>query len=346
MSGKLVIIVGGQYGSEAKGTIAAHLARTTPNKLIATRVAGPNAGHTVYDEHGKPWPLRTIPVAAVAKPDAQLHIAPGSEIDETVLHDELNRLRQAGYPVNLHIDNQATILSPNHIDQETNRRMHQRLGSTGKGIGAARAARLLREAELYGGEHNTATEAMQHLAQGGEVHIEGTQGYGLGLHAGNYPFCTSSDCRAIDFAAMAGITPWDKRIAHLDIWIVLRTHPIRVAGNSGPLNNEITFEQLSQKLQQTIEPEKTTVTQKIRRIGEWEDQLALDAIQANGDTINTRLALTFADYLHPDAHGITNYYQLPQEARIWIEQKEHTLDRKFEIICTGPQTLIDRRFDQ
>ena len=43
-SGYVDIIIGGQYGSEGKGQIAAHLA---PDYDLLVRVGGPNAGHSV-----------------------------------------------------------------------------------------------------------------------------------------------------------------------------------------------------------------------------------------------------------------------------------------------------------
>ena len=68
MGAKLDVVVGAQYGSEAKGHLVADLAarrmKEGLNPLVV-RVAGPNAGHTGYDHNGKPWALRSVPVAAV-----------------------------------------------------------------------------------------------------------------------------------------------------------------------------------------------------------------------------------------------------------------------------------------
>src|SRR5882724_12243491 len=118
----LQVIVGGQYGSEGKGAIAAYLA-AEQDSLLALRVAGPNAGHTVIGrcppecpdgvppDHAvtsgtiagrhlasaHPWRLRHVPVAAVTNPDAQLALAPGSEIDPDVITQEILSLDAAGY---------------------------------------------------------------------------------------------------------------------------------------------------------------------------------------------------------------------------------------------------------
>lgn len=346
MKSRLKVIVGGQYGSEAKGSVAAHLARTCERPLMAIRVAGPNAGHTVYSDDGVRYPLRSIPVAAVARPGSMLGIAAGSEVDYRVLEDEMRLLEDDGFgPLQLMIDQQATVLDQEHHMSEARRAMHDRLGSTGKGIGAARAARIMRDADIVGGDADVADRAHYILGKGGEVHIEGTQGYGLGLHAGHYPFCTSSDCRAIDFMAMTGIMPWDPVVDDFEVWVTFRTYPIRVAGNSGPLNDETSFENLSRSLGVVIEPERTTVTNKVRRIGRWDRDLAAEAIKANG-TDRVRLALMFVDYLHPQAYGATAWDQLPVEAVRWIEREENALGLRFDLLGTGPRTIIDRRYDQ
>jgi len=77
-----------------------------------------------------------------------------------------------------------------------------------------------------------------------------------------------------------------------DIVGVARTFPIRVAGNSGPLPFETSFEAIGQ------DPEHTTVTQKVRRIGRFDPLAFRDAIRVNRPT---SLAITFADYLTQEA---------------------------------------------
>src|SRR5262249_25087084 len=128
-----------------------------------------------------------------------------------------------------------------------------RIGSTGKGIGAARAARIMRTAPLVEDQKqwptmvgDIADHIRARLRHNGNIQIEGTQGYGLGLHAGYYPYCTSSDCTAMHFMAMAGCPPWLVTPEELEVWVVFRTYPIRVAGNSGPLVRETTWEVVGQ----------------------------------------------------------------------------------------------------
>jgi adenylosuccinate synthase len=167
-------------------------------------------------------------------------------------------------------------------------------GSTRKGVGAARAERAMRRAyrvcdidqyeldelDVIVGDPGFSSMAM----------LEGTQGYWLGSHAGLYPYCTSSDCRAIDFLAMAGCT-----FNTATAWVVFRSFPIRIAGNSGPFEHETSWDEIG------VKPEFTTVTKKMRRVGRWEPGRTQAAI--HGNRIGSEwplVAMTFMDYLSPD----------------------------------------------
>jgi adenylosuccinate synthase len=355
--GTVDVVVGGQYGSEAKGHVTAQLTRRRIDEgqqVHVVRVAGPNAGHTAYGYlDQRPYALRTIPCAAVVHPDIQLYIATGSEIDLDVLSHEIEMLETAGYPIRdrLHIDGQATILTAAHIATETQLDIHKQLGSTGKGIGAARADRIMRRAAIWADlpRHqrfdlpiaDTRRDLWGRLRRPNHTMIiEGTQGYGLGLHAGDYPFCTSSDCRAIDFLAMVGISPWDPVVGKLDIWIAVRTYPIRVAGNSGPLRDELDWADLAERTGGYIKPERTTVTQKIRRVGEYDASLVGAAIRANGGPAeNVHLALTFADYLDPQLAGATTLEQLNQSTPV-CEFIVDVMPDRVHLVCTGPDTAV------
>lgn len=349
---KLQVVVGGQYGSEAKGACTAFLARkAVENGLtVVIRVAGPNAGHTAYDDQGRKWPLRQIPCAAVVHPEIELYIGAGSEIDFGVLLDEINRLEAAGIEIRtrLAVDAQATLITDRH--RETEAQLVGAIGSTGKGIGAARADRLMRGAATVGQQRqmfedhgiavvdNSPAHFYHHLRMPeATVLIEGTQGYALGLHAGYYPQCTSSDCRAIDFLAMAGIDPaWTDEY---EPWVVLRTYPIRVAGNSGPMEGETTWEELG------FEPELTTVTQKVRRVGTWDPTLARAAVVANGGPNIVRVSLSMVDYIVPGVYGESTMDDLDVETRQEVDsvvkQVEADCGGRVALVGTGPETFIE-----
>lgn len=344
MSAPVHVVVGGQFGSESKGAVAAKLTREYAARLpVLVRVAGPNAGHTAYDDQGRKWALRQIPCAAVVNHEAPLVIAAGSEISVDVVASEATNLEAAGIPVwnRLYIDHQATIIEDHHHTQEA----VISTGTTSKGIGAARSARILREATLaqdfYAPEdreypclEDTARFLERCLAAGRPVIIEGTQGFGLGSHAGYYPFTTSSNCRAIDFLAMAGLSPWSPLVNGVFPWVVVRPHPIRIAGNSGPLKEETTWEALGQP------PEYTTVTQKVRRVGEWDRALVVNALRANGGPRACILAFGFLDYIFPDDAGKTDFGDLSPEARAFIDSLSKDLGSRVGYIGTGPDTAV------
>jgi adenylosuccinate synthase len=348
--GKLQIVVGGQFGSEAKGAVAGYLAdkRREPN-LMAIRVGGPNAGHTVYDNMGEKWALRQVPVAAVTNADAFLRTAAGSEIDIEVMEREV---RELGVLDRYAIDAQATVIEEEHKARESHgedgvrQSLVERIGSTGKGIGAARADRIMRTAGIWdkykGSGTNVKTidvaaDATEFLSAGYTVQLEAAQGYGLGLHAGFYPQCTSDDCRAIDACSKAGVSPWAAGVDQLEVWVVFRIFPIRVAGNSGPLKGETTWEELG------LPPEYTTVTKKVRRVGLWDDELAKDALTANGAGSSTRVALMMLDQLHPEDEGKTTVSDLSQSARNTIDDVANRLGHPISLVGTGPQTITDLR---
>lgn len=345
--GQISVVVGGQYGSEAKGHVAAQLHARTHHRL-GVRIGGPNAGHTVIDKNGVRFPLRTIPVAAAVDHDTELVIAAGSEIDLHVLLEEITALENAGHPVRerLMIDPQATVISEEHKQQEAE--LIAKVGSTGKGIGAARAARMMRTAPVAADSIllepyliDTSSVLNQYHRNGHDILIEGTQGYHLGLHAGHYPQSTTNDCRAIDCVAQAGVTP----LRLPDIWLVFRTYPIRVAGNSGPMGEELDWESLATLSDGYIEPERTTVTNKVRRVAEWDPRAAKQAIDGNGGNRNPHLhtALMFIDYFDPSLAGVTSLEQVERSrAMPEIEAIEDDLDCGFSLFGTGPTTVVWR----
>lgn len=353
----LDIVVGGQFGSEAKGHVTHQILRRIVNEcncgalILNVRVAGPNAGHCVIDDNGVKWAMRTVPVGFVL-PEVALHIAAGSEIEMAVLIDEIERAEAAGHNVRerLSIHEEATILTDQHkaLESPDHADLHRRIGSTGKGIGAARADRIMRKALRVKDDHDAMAKLRdmgisvhdRPIPHTGHVVIEGTQGYGLGLHAGHYPQCTSSDTRAIDFAAMAGVSPWE--YDDFVIWVVARVYPIRVAGNSGPLKGETTWDALG------LPEELTTVTKKVRRVGEWDSELVRNAVRANGQS-RVLLALTMVDQKFPEVAGLSSdnghshdYGHVLDHVMGYVSAIEQEVGAPVRIFTTGENTGVWR----
>ena len=361
----LSTITGTQYGSEGKGHATDQTIRQAlqnGQQVISVRVGGPNAGHCVIDpDNNHKYALRTIPVGAIH--DVDCYLAPGSEINLTVLENEINELHQNDRQIKLTIDNQATLLTKTHIQEEKNSDLTARTGSTASGVGAARAARLWRKAfnfhqALKNPHTQQAIERLNLIAEqnGGwvKVHnpeplqptywehqtdqnlhvvVEGTQGYWLGLHAGHYPQSTSNNARPIDFLAMAGLNPWEWDFYPIG---VTRTNPIRVAGNSGPLPGETNWDQLGQ------DAEYTTVTKKQRRVGTWDATATKLAMKRSGIARNV---LTMADKVIPEIHGmqgpVTNE-QLQNIPELWelITKTEQDTGTPVWMVTTSENTAL------
>src|SRR2546425_9006 len=83
-SGYVDVVVGGQYGSEGKGQISAHLSKEYD---LLVRVGGPNAGHAVFEEP-KPYKFQQLP-SGTRKSQVRLLLGPGSVIDLKVLLREI-----------------------------------------------------------------------------------------------------------------------------------------------------------------------------------------------------------------------------------------------------------------
>lgn len=344
---QLTVVVGGQYGSEGKGAVVGHIAKHLTERDLVIRVGGPNAGHSVVDRTGKTHRLRQIPAAAPMNDKVQLHIAAGSEIDPDVLYEEL--LANFEVTSRLTIDPSATLLTADHRMEEAAYRLTNRIGSTGKGIGAARSARVMREAQLWGDFAGAASvwgeiTGTRDPFNFGHIVIEGTQGYGLGLHTPHYPFTTSGDCTAVDFLAQAQISPWSQPLDRMTVWVAVRPYPIRVAGNSGPLHGETTWGKLG------LPEEFTTVTQKLRRVGTFDPALVAQAVKANGSHPVVKIALMMADQMFPACAGVTD-----QEAMEladgnfglvrFIEQIEQECNAQVGLVGTGPDTCVWIRED-
>jgi adenylosuccinate synthase len=351
MGGKIIVIAGGQYGSEGKGLIAGYLSQWEERPLMAVRVGGPNAGHTVWSD-GQEFKFQSLPVAAVMRPNSRLIIAAGSEVEQGQLDKERDWVADLDIQERLLVDGQATIIDPSHQGFHDS---SNKYGGTGKGTNRARAARAVRDAELvYSWEGmpgapqigDTTSVMRQWLQNDGCVLIEGTQGYGLGTHAGEYPFCTGNDCTAIDFLAMCGLSPWAPYVEEFEPWVVYRTYPIRVSGNSGPFHaGELTWEELAERHGAHIRPEQTTVTKKTRRVGEWDKQLAQDSMIANGGRI--RAALTFFDYVMPKVEGITGHINRGRDLTIGegvrLAGYEQDIGARIDLVGTGPTSVMDFR---
>lgn len=330
----LTVVVGGQFGSEAKGKVCAYLA---PEVDLAVRTGTPNAGHTIV-ESGQEWKMQQLP-ATWRNPDCFLAVGAGAFLDLEILEREVGWV---GGTDRLLIDPLATVIEERHRQAEI--ALKQSIGSTGKGGGAALADRLMGQAllarDVLEGDYplgNVSALAGRYFADNRPVLLEGTQGFGLSLLHGHYPYVTSRDTTAAWFMAEAGMPLSSCK----EIIVVIRTFPIRVAGNSGPLPHETSWKAVSKKARRPV-LERTTVTNKIRRVARFDPELVARAVMVNNPT---QLALTFLDYLYPEDAGVSSWDDLSRNARRYISRLEKRFGVPVTLISTGAETseMIDRR---
>lgn len=341
----LTVIVGGQYGSEGKGKMASYLAKTAGRGVYSVRSGGSNAGHTAYRDD-TPHRLRQLPSGAVV-PHTPLRIAAGAVVDLPVLRREVHDL--AIDLRRLMIDRNAVVMEDADSAAETLQGLRERVGSTLSGTGVATTRKIMRAEGLHLAQHEP---SLRHvvgrvsedlnwaLDRGEHVVIEGTQGFGLSLHhSEHYPFVTSRDTTAAAFLSDVGLSP----LLVTDVILVLRTFPIRVAGNSGPLNEETTWQQIA--AYSSANPitlgEYTTVTQQLRRVGMFDWDLAGRAIRANRPTV---IALHGADYLDRADYGVSDWSDLSTRSTEFVRRIEAAFDVPVGYVFTGPEDrhIVDR----
>jgi len=345
--GYVDVIIGGQYGSEGKGQIAAYLANEYD---ILIRVGGPNAGHSVYDGKSKHI-FHQIPSGSRMNKAARLLIGPGAVIDSDKMLNEIKEHEIDGK--RLYIDKNAMII--NEQDKKNEEGLVATIGSTGQGVGSATARRITDRGkkvtlakdskELSPYICSTLKILEKAYKENKRILLEGTQGTGLSLYHGFYPHVTSRDTTVSACLSEAGIAP--KRVRR--VIMVCRTYPIRVQdptdGTSGPLR-DLTWNEISERSGYDVDTlmgsEKTSTTKKQRRVGEFEWENIHKAAVLNGAT---DIALTFTDYINKINVDAMRYEQLTLETLNFIEEVERVTETPVTLISTGfnEHSVIDRR---
>lgn len=329
------IVVGGFFGDEGKGKIVAHIAHRDRPSIISRGGVGPNAGHTVTVGE-KAYGVRMVPSGFVYK-DARLMIGTGVLVDPRVFLQEVELVRVKG---RIFVDERCAVIDEDHIRRDRGSEyLAKKIGSTGTGCGPANADRVLRVArqakevpELAGYLIDVPREINNALDAGQSVMLEGSQGFGISLYFGTYPYVTSKDTSASQVAADNGVGP--TRID--EVMVVFKAYPTRVG--EGPFPTEMTMER-SQSM--GIE-EFGTVTHRPRRIGVWDGEMAKYSMMVNG---GTQAAITGIDRVDKECYGATRYPQLTKKAKSFIESAEQDIEAPVTLISTGPDVshVIDLR---
>lgn len=344
------VLIGGQYGSEGKGNVVSYLAREYD---VMVRVGGPNAGHTVASPSG-PYTYHHLPSGS-RDVKARLLLGPGMTIN---LGKLLKEIEECGIgPDRLFIDPQAVLIEDQDIEGES-KELKGSIASTASGSGAASARRIMKrgdgtvrlardvpELAPYVGHaapyRGATIDRLEEAYRAGQtILLEGTQGSGLSIFHGVYPYVTSRDTNVAGCLAEAGISPSRVR----KILMVIRPMPIRVGdpdgdtkATSGPLKHNTTFDAVAAEAD--LDPaelhtaEKTSTTKRKRRVGwfEWESFRKACALNAPTDIV-----LTFADYVKGGNRKARRFEQLTPETIEFIEELER--------VAQAPVSLINTRF--
>lgn len=320
-------VVDGQFGSTGKGLAVGMLAEVYGDRSIhITTSAGPNSGHTSYF-NDEPHVLTQLPTFAVQK--ALRHptrlvtatMNAGSVIVPSKLIEEVER-----YPnLRIVVHPAAAIVTEQAQDIEAS--LKKSIGSTGKGTGGALALKVLRQAGSIAWHTKKSLRHAQitinapspHVSNMMPTLVEVSQGFSLGINQGFFPYCTSRECTVLQGLADAEIHPR----GYGGCMMIVRTYPIRVGGNSGPGypdQEEITWDELG------VTPERTTVTNKERRVFTWSDTQYKAALMANKPEI------VFVNFV--------NYMKSLSEQRDFMFNKvyqpyKETLSKEPELILMG-----------
>lgn len=289
--GRASVLVGGQFGSEGKGLAAAWLAQKCERVDVATTNAGAQAGHTTRYLDGDGFVCYHLPTVGVVQKNALCYINAGSIIDPDALFKEMEACGVEKSRVRIH-PRAAVITEANRTEERAVTASTTKLASTQKGVGAAISSKVMRRAVLAEQDERLAPlvgliDLNDALNKGAVVTVEVPQGHDLSINHGlSYPYCTSRDCWVGSGLSDAGIHP------HFlgEVAMVVRTFPIRVGavynelghklGESGPFYSD------SQELDwpvhfPRVEPERTTVTKRVRRIASWSSAQYLRSVMLN-----------------------------------------------------------------
>jgi len=331
------IVIGGQFGSEGKGKVTHFFAKKYKASAVI-RVGGPNSGHTVINEKGDAVIFKHLPTSSII-PGIKSVLTAGHYINLEIMQSEINSSKISSD--DLLIDPFAVIITNDDINNENKGGLVQKIGSTGCGLGSAILNRISRsERTLFAKDvdflkkyiSNTNEYLRELINRGERIIIEGTQGFGLSLlHSNLYPYSTSRDTTAAGFLSESGLSPLDVD----DIIMVIRAFPIRVAGNSGPLINEISWNEVTNLSGSEVEiVEFTSVSKKIRRVAKFDAEIVKRAISYNKPT---QIVLNHLDYLDK---SLCNTNTNSKKIRDFVESVEADIGRKIDYLGLDRKALI------
>ena len=413
MMGKVIVIVGGQWGDEGKGKVVDFL--TEKADIVARATGGNNAGHTVVvgDETFK---FNLIPSGIVHKEKLNL-CGNGMVIYPPKIIEEIEDLEKRGYSItekNLLLSSSAHVITEEQV--ELDKKTGGKVGTTGRGIGPCYMAKIertgLRMSDFIKQDNEAAKRLKpivkdtyvivnEAIESDKNVLVEGAQGTLLDIDHGTYPFVTSSNPTSCGACTGLGIGP--TKITN--VIGIIKAYTTRVG--RGPFtteqgtdeqtmnenkDDELTEEDINNansgdeyctgKALRKRGAEYGTTTGRARRTGWFDSVITRYSVRINGlssmavtkldcfsdlkkiklcthyeidgeKTENYPTDLERLEKAKPvyeemdgwccDISGITNFEDLPENAKKYAKRLEELTGIPISILSTGPkrsQTMI------
>jgi|15BtaG_2_1085339.scaffolds.fasta_scaffold00237_10 adenylosuccinate synthase len=200
------VIIGLQYGDEAKGKVTSEVLNMVHYDYVLRFNGGCNAGHTIYYE-GQKYITHHIPAGVFH--GVKSVIGPGCVINLEKLLEEIKMFQDNGFDLSnlLFIDKRAHMIQAEHLRVDGEDTC---IGTTKSGNGPAYAAKANRTGIRFGDIKYLSSEVVTSLFEfnpeievdvydllyRGDVQVlcEGAQGFFLDTDWGDYPYVTSSHC--------------------------------------------------------------------------------------------------------------------------------------------------------
>jgi len=202
------VVLGLQYGDEAKGKVVGSFAKEYDWNVRFTGSC--NAGHTVYNEAGKKFKLHHIPCGAVF--GKKVALDSGMVINLKILNEELDMLKENGIEPDLYISDNVHLATHTHLKKDAS---GSSVGSTKRGVAYTYSDRALRAGvrveDIIGSVkfdrvadvsdlvlspahiNFKSYRGLPPIKKGESAIYEGAQGIMLDIDYGCYPYVTSGN---------------------------------------------------------------------------------------------------------------------------------------------------------
>lgn len=311
----LNLILGGQYGAEAKHLYSQYLSQINPPKLTISLLS-PEQKHSIYFDNDPEQRLWLYHLPASCLYAEEIHIARGSIVDPELLDEELKQLEQYRPDIRdrIYIDANTPLITKYDNGIETITAYET------DNIFSARASDLAYSKIIQKSDYMIANNYPIHAELGinvdkdirfrslskiraadlrkEQVMIEAPYGFGVSFYTGEYPYTISRATDALGVLTMSGL-PLSVTNMDLKTHVIFRTFPIKPAGKSGNLSNEVDWNFVrSTAIRGGADvPDLTEIngtTKQSYRVGLFDHKLFLDAIMMNNAT---KIIFTYVNYL-------------------------------------------------